>query len=132
MDLKPKITKQQEWTEYSIVEWMGMSFSLSFRNIFQLAVLIIACYWAWATAALSSEMQVAQTAYLYHGLKENGTLGGIVKYCEPVWVTGSFITQGKPFISWDCRDANEKQHDCEFAKIMNATLPFNLTNTGGQ
>jgi hypothetical protein len=122
MDLKPKVRTEQEWTDYQIVEWGPFSYSLSFRNIVQTAVLLIACYWSYNTAALNSSMQVAQTAYLMGGLDEKGSNGGIVHYCKPVWVNGSFVTQGAPFISYDCRSEDQVRKDCQWQDIMNANI----------
>ena len=120
-----KITKQQEWTEYSIIECGPFSFSLNFRNLFQSAALLIAVWWAYETGLLAAEMQVAQTAYLYHGLKEDilGSHDVIMHYCSPMWVNGSVLNNWQPYVGWDCH--SEVTKETPLTKLNNSI--FNLT-----
>ena len=100
----PKLTTRQEWMDYQELEWGNFHFSLSFKNIYSIAALLALCWYANGVGALTAQMQTAQTAYLYHGLKEGTGAGtGYSLYCEPIILThGSWETFGQAYVGWDC------------------------------
>jgi hypothetical protein len=88
----------------------------------QIAILLVGCWMAYMIGQQTEQFQVGQTVYLYHGLKEVGSLGATVHYCEPVYHNGTLLTMGTPYIAWDCRTEKQKQTDCAFITKNFSTL----------
>ena len=99
-----KITTETEWIDVQVIEFGPLSFKCSFKEIYSIAALLALCWYANGVGALTEQMQVSQTAYLYHGLKEGVGVGtGYSIYCEPIMLNhGSWETFNKPYIGWDC------------------------------
>jgi len=129
MDIR--LRKEQEWTDYHILEIGNWSISLSFRSIFQTLALFIAVWWAWSSGQLASEMDTARVAYLFGGLKEFGTNGGTVHFCTPLWKNGTLLTNGQFYLGWDCRSEKQLKTDCDWQDILNSNITNILNTTGG-
>jgi hypothetical protein len=117
-----KITTEEEITEYNTVSWGPFSFNTSFKNYMQIACLLVAMWLAFVIGKMTEDFQVGQTAYLFHGIKEVGSLGATVHYCEPVYHNGTLLTMGEPYVAWDCRSEQQKKTDCIFGDLNYSVL----------
>jgi hypothetical protein len=117
-----KITTDGEWTEIQTISWGPFSFTGSFKNYMQIGCLLVGMGLAYGIGQMTEQFQVGQTAYLYHGLKEAGSLGATVHYCEPVLHNGTWLTMGSPYVGYDCRSEQQKQTDCIMSNCFNRSI----------